>query len=92
MNKRQALIAAALAGACAANTSAADQDKSAKAEQERCYGIAKAGQNDCGTAVHGCSAQAKVDNDPGEWKFVVKGSCEQAGGKPAPAEGKQPTE
>lgn len=86
MNQRHALIAAALAGACAVNASAAGQaDTPAKASQEACYGVAKAGQNDCATAAHDCSGQAKVDNDPAEWKFVAKGTCQQAGGKTAPA-------
>jgi uncharacterized membrane protein len=86
MNKRHALLAAALAGACAANATASGQmDAPSKGDQEKCYGIAKAGQNDCGTAAHDCSAQASVDNDPAEWKFVAKGSCQQLGGKPAPA-------
>ncbi|MGJ9419436.1 DUF2282 domain-containing protein [Massilia sp. CMS3.1] len=82
MNKRQAAIAAALAGVCAA---AAAQDApmhgSSKADQERCYGVAKVGQNDCGTATHGCAGMARIDNDPAEWKLVPKGSCEKAGGK-----------
>jgi len=91
MNKRQALVAAALASVCAANASANGQmDMQAKADQERCYGTTKAGQNDCGTATHGCAGQAAVDNDPAEWKFVAKGTCEKAGGKLAPPEqGKQ---
>jgi len=81
MNKRQAAIAAALAAVCA---SAAAQDASmhaTKADQERCYGVAKVGQNDCGTATHGCAGAARIDNDPAEWKQVPKGSCEKAGGK-----------
>ncbi len=42
------------------------------------------GQNDCGTAKHACAAQgAKVDNDPNEWKYVAKGTCEKMGGKMA---------
>ncbi len=49
--------------------------------KEKCYGIAKAGQNDCATGTHGCSNQAKTDNMAGEWKFVAKGTCEKAGGK-----------
>jgi uncharacterized membrane protein len=85
MNKRQAMIAAALAAACSANAAvAAGQDGGAKADQEKCYGVAKAGQNDCGTATHGCAGQAKVDNDEKEWKFVPKGSCEKVGGKLSP--------
>jgi len=91
MNKRHALVAAALAGVCAANASAGGQmDMQPKGEHEKCYGTAKAGQNDCGTAIHGCAGQAAVDHDPAEWTFVAKGTCEKAGGKLAPpAQGKQ---
>lgn len=83
MNKRQAMMAAALAAACSANAAvAAGQDgMGAKAEQEKCYGVAKAGQNDCGTATHGCAGQARGDNDAKEWKYVAKGTCEKLGGK-----------
>jgi uncharacterized membrane protein len=81
MNKRHALIAAALASACAANASAAGQMDGQAKDQEKCYGAAKAGQNDCGTLVHGCAGQATTDNDPAEWKYVPKGSCEKVGGK-----------
>ncbi len=88
MNKRQALIAAALASVCAMNANAAPADASApaakaKPAKEKCYGIAKAGQNDCATASgsHSCAAQSTVDKDPAEWKYVVKGTCEKVGGK-----------
>ena len=35
------------------------------AAKERCYGIAKAGQNDCANlaGTHSCAGQSKVDND-----------------------------
>jgi uncharacterized membrane protein len=83
MNKRHAMIAAALAGACAAATTVAigQDNMAAQADQEKCYGVAKAGQNDCGTATHACAGQAKADNDAKEWKFVAKGTCEKVGGK-----------
>jgi uncharacterized membrane protein len=81
MNQRHALIAAALAAAC---VSASAADTPAKVEKEKCYGVAKAGQNDCGTAAHSCSNQSTVDNDPKEWKHVPKGTCEKAGGKLTP--------
>jgi uncharacterized membrane protein len=84
MNKRQALIAAALASVCAAQATAAGQMDAQSGNDEKCYGIAKAGQNDCGTATHGCAGQATVDKDPAEWKFVPKGTCEKAGGKLVP--------
>jgi len=53
---------------------------------EQCFGIAKAGQNDCGTATHSCGSVAKTDNDPSEWKYVPKGTCEKIGGKRASPE------
>lgn len=82
MNKRQAAIAAALAGLCASATAQdAPMHGDGGTDKERCYGIAKVGQNDCGTATHGCAGMARVDNDPAEWKMVPKGTCEKAGGK-----------
>lgn len=52
------------------------------ADKEKCYGIAKAGQNDCANlaGTHSCAGQAQVDNAPTEWKFVPAGTCKQAGG------------
>jgi uncharacterized membrane protein len=81
MNKRQALIAAALASVCATQATAAGQMDAQSGIEEKCYGVAKAGQNDCGTATHGCAGMATADKDPGEWKFVPKGTCEKDGGK-----------
>lgn len=54
-------------------------------EKEKCYGIAKAGQNDCANlaGTHSCAGQSKKDTDVGEWKFVAKGTCKQAGGMSA---------
>jgi len=42
---------------------------------EKCYGIAKAGQNDCGTASHGCAGESKVDGDKEAWLAVPTGLC-----------------
>jgi uncharacterized membrane protein len=73
MNQR-ALIAAAAASLLSTallSTPAVAQEK------EKCYGIAKAGQNDCANlaATHSCAGQSKVENDKGEWKYVAKGTC-----------------
>lgn len=81
----QSTIQAALAGLLALGIVAAADAAgpvTPKANQEKCYGIAKAGQNDCGTAKHACAGEgAKKDNDPSEWKYVDKGTCEKVGGK-----------
>jgi uncharacterized membrane protein len=80
MNKRQALLATAFATLYIAGQGMAH---AANAEKEKCFGIAKAGQNDCASSngTHSCAGQAKVDNSPTEWKYVAKGSCEKMGGK-----------
>jgi len=79
----QATIQAALAGLLAVGIAASvtAQPAPAKQETEKCYGIAMAGKNDCGTAKHACAGHAKVDKDPNEWKYVPKGTCEKVGGK-----------
>lgn len=83
MNKRHALLATAIATACLASMAPAQ----AADDKEKCYGVAKAGQNDCATTTgsHSCAGQAKKDNDPTEWKFVAKGTCAKLGGKITPA-------
>jgi len=81
-------IQAALAGLLALGLSASvlAGPVTPQAGQEKCYGVAKAGQNDCGTAKHACAGEgAKVDNDPSEWKYVAKGTCTQIGGQVAAA-------
>ena len=81
MSTRKALLQSALAGLVALGL-AQDGAAQSKEGKEKCYGIAKAGQNDCGNAKHACAGEgAKVDKDPNEWKYVAKGSCESLGGK-----------
>ena len=56
------------------------------AAKEKCYGVSKAGQNDCAnaTGTHACAGQAKADMDPQDWKYVAAGTCAKMGGKPTP--------
>ena len=83
MNKRHTLLATALATVCAAGVVTAHAAD--KNEKEKCFGVAKAGQNDCAPSngAHSCAGQAKKDMDPADWKFVPKGTCEKMGGKTA---------
>ncbi|MEY4882183.1 MAG: hypothetical protein RIS34_37 [Pseudomonadota bacterium] len=78
MNQR-AMIAAAAASLVSLALVAAPV---AAQEKEKCFGIAKAGQNDCASiaGVHSCAGQAKVDMDKGEWKYVAKGTCKDMKG------------
>jgi uncharacterized membrane protein len=50
-------------------------------EVEKCYGICKAGKNDCSAKSHGCAGLAATDNDPQEWIYVPEGLCDKIGGK-----------
>ena len=87
MNKRQALIAAALAGLCAGTTvNATAHDGPAPGDKEKCYGAATAGQNDRPPphGAHPSAGQAGADNLPTKWAYVAKGTCEQAGGSVKP--------
>ncbi|MEZ5690648.1 MAG: DUF2282 domain-containing protein [Rickettsiales bacterium] len=80
MNKT--LLTAAMAGVIATGFMAQANAENAKPKKEKCYGIAKAGKNDCASAngSHSCAGQAKADNDKNEWKYVEAGSCEKEGG------------
>ena len=49
----------------------------AKEGMEKCGGIVKAGQNDCGTSKHSCAAQATKDGAKDEWVYVPAGTCEK---------------
>jgi uncharacterized membrane protein len=73
MNQR-ALIAAAAATLFSTMLVSAP---AAAQEKEKCYGIAKAGQNDCAnlSGSHSCAGQSKASDDKGEWKYVAKGTC-----------------
>lgn len=80
MNQRPLITASALAAVLSfgviASAHAQDSGK------EKCYGIAKAGQNDCAnlSGTHSCAGQAKDEMSPADWKYVAKGSCKSMGG------------
>jgi uncharacterized membrane protein len=90
MKKASAIaIASAVAGALALAGAATAQTKGASGF--KCWGVAKAGQNDCGNAAktHDCAGQSKADYDLGEWKAVKDASeCTKLGGSDKPGKGK----
>jgi uncharacterized membrane protein len=84
MSNRNPVLQAAVAGILAIGLAQAANAEDPSAGKEKCYGIAKAGQNDCGTARHTCAGKSKSDKSPDDWKYVPKGSCGKAGGKTSP--------
>jgi uncharacterized membrane protein len=79
----QALVSSALATALLLGLGASG---AAQAQgKEKCYGIAKAGANDCAnlSGSHSCAGQSKTTGQPEEWNYVAKGSCKAMKGMSA---------
>jgi uncharacterized membrane protein len=78
MKKRQILIASAVAAALSMPLSSIAQNgpmPKPKFETEKCYGVAKAGKNDCQTANSSCAGTSKRDSQGDAWIYVPTGSC-----------------
>lgn len=77
MNRNQ-MIKAAIAGILTiSTTSALAADDKATVTNEKCYGIVKAGMNDCPTATTTCAGSATKDNQPDAFILLPKGACEK---------------
>ena len=81
---KQLFLRAALTSALAlgAATAVHAGPVAADPSKDKCFGVAKAGANDCASATgsHSCAGTATKDNDKGDWKYVEKGTCEKLGG------------
>src|ERR1043165_8532218 len=81
MSVSHSAIRHALAGLVAMGfASAAGVALAAKGDTEKCAGIVKAGQNDCGTSKSACAGTSKADRDPEAWIAVPKGTCSKIAG------------
>ena len=67
---------AASPAAGAAMTAAAPAPAAAK---EKCYGVVKAGKNDCASKSHSCAGKATADKDANEFVLVPAGLCDRIG-------------
>lgn len=76
MNKTAAKVI--IAGAMTTAIAMAPMAGAQAGGNEKCYGVAKAGKNDCkagpGTS---CAGTSKVDGQGNAWTLVIKGSCEK---------------
>ena len=83
---KQLALAAAITSALGL---AAHPALAAKEAKEKCYGVAKAGENDCASAAgtHSCAGSATANYDGQDWKYVAKGTCQQVGGQTKPFQG-----
>ena len=82
---QQTIIRSALMGLVALGVAGATGAQTPSTPKEKCYGVSKAGQNECAAGKNSCAGTSKVDNDPSAWKLVAKGTCEKMGGKLTPS-------
>ena len=74
------LVKAAMAGALAAGfavVATAGPAPAPKFEAEKCFGITKAGRNDCQTNASACAGTSKKDSQADAWIYVPKGTCDR---------------
>lgn len=94
MNKKLAISSAIAAGLFLATSATAGEQGSdkPKSKMEKCYGIVKAGKNDCAIRSQGtsCAGQAKKDGIPDAWIYVPRGTCDKivGGSTEAPKDSK----
>lgn len=50
------------------------------AENEKCFGVAAAGQNDCQTASNSCAGQVAEAGRGDAWIYVPAGTCQKING------------
>lgn len=76
MPNTHASLAAGLALAIAGTSVATAASAQTRPAMERCYGVARAGQNDCqagpGTS---CAGTSRTDYQGNAWKLVRAGTC-----------------
>lgn len=79
MNKRTVIASAFAAALVAPTIVIAERSSSEPAfKTEKCYGIARAGQNDCASAgSNSCAGTSKADADSKAWMLVPVGYCDR---------------
>ena len=75
--KTSLMIASAIAAAMTVSPLALE---ASAAENEKCFGVAAAGKNDCQTATSSCAGTSTADNQGDAWIFVPAGTCEKIAG------------
>lgn len=78
-------LAAALGSVLAIAAAPAHAAGKAAAKQDKCFGVALAGKNDCAAgAGTTCAGTASHDYQSNSWKFVPSGTCTKTVSKASP--------
>jgi uncharacterized membrane protein len=76
-----ALLSTTLLSGCAAQVAASNRAAAIdRGAPERCFGVARAGRNDCKTSAHICAGWAHKESDPQAFVYVPAGTCDRITG------------
>jgi uncharacterized membrane protein len=76
MKTKTVLITTAVTSLLAFGALSLSAQAAEDANSEKCYGVAKAGKNDCAGAGHACAGQSTAASGK-EWIKLPKGTCER---------------
>jgi uncharacterized membrane protein len=71
------VLLGALALAASASAQTKDPDLTGK---EKCYGVARAGKNDCAGGAHSCAGQSTMNGDKASFIAIPAGLCSRLTG------------
>jgi uncharacterized membrane protein len=74
------LLAAAVGALVSGSASAQVHPEKPTYKYEKCYGVARAGHNDCFFASNSCAGTSAQDDDPRAWIYVPQGTCKKISG------------
>ncbi|MCL9777395.1 BufA1 family periplasmic bufferin-type metallophore [Vibrio methylphosphonaticus] len=80
MKSSNLAITAAVTGLIALGGTMLTSAPAVAAEKEKCYGVSKAGKNDCATKTSSCAGTAKEDNQTDAFVVLPKGLCGKLAG------------
>ena len=80
MSKTAPMTLVAISSLLALGSAAFAAPATMKPDMEKCYGVAKAGKNDCAAGAHACQGQSKLSGDGHDFVAVPKGTCDRLNG------------
>ncbi len=77
MSNKSPILLSAVSSLLVLGMAAGAPAVAADSEMEKCFGVVKAGKNDCQTANSSCAGTSTVYGQGDAWVFVPKGTCEK---------------
>ena len=77
MKKSTRLVTAAVSSLLALGLATGANEALAAKKMEKCYGVVKAGHNDCQTATSSCAGTSTVDGQQDAFVLLPAGTCER---------------